>query len=434
MDERRKGHRTSGFNAVMNKKARKAERSHRKIEAFYDDGEDEQLISEEERKHRQWYQERIIRMKREKERQRLQRRMVIGAVALVLVAVIAIGSGIMSLINGEKNSATAVSIEAISQNDTNVSSSEASIEPEPEPVVFEASKDDSTTDAPSDVVSSHAVLVDMNNDKIVYDRLSDEKIFPASMTKVLTVLVAAENLSEEDLNKTYTMDITSTDYSFSNDCSNVGFEVGEQVSVKDLFYGTILCSGADAAVGLATYVAGSQDAFVELMNQKLDELGLSDTAHFTNCVGVYNDDHYCTVYDMAMIMEAAMNNDLCKEVLSTHTYTTSLTTEHPDGITISNWFLRRIEDKDSGATVMCGKTGFVVQSGNCAVSYAEDSKGNGYVCVTNGSTSALRCIYDHVSIYSSFFGISSSSLLDSSQGESTADSSEGGSDEMEEVD
>ena len=75
--------------------------------------------------------------------------------------------------------------------------------------------------------------------------------------------------------------------------------VDETVPVRELFYGTILSSGADAALGLATYVAGSQEAFVALMNEKLEELGIADTAHFTNCVGLYDEAHKCTVSDMA---------------------------------------------------------------------------------------------------------------------------------------
>ena len=110
------------------------------------------------------------------------------------------------------------------------------------------------------------------------------------------------------------------------------------------------------------------DAFVDMMNEKLAELGLSDTAHFTNCVGLYDENHYCSIYDMAMILKAAVENDLAREVLTAHTYTTSATEQHPEGITISNWFLRRIEDKDTKGTVVCAKTGFVAQSGNCAAS------------------------------------------------------------------
>lgn len=131
-----------------------------------------------------------------------------------------------------------------------------------------------------------------------------------------------------------------TDYSYQNKCSAAGFLDEETVTVRDLFYGTILPSGADAAVGLATYVAGSHEAFVELMNQKLDALGLADTAHFTNAVGLYDELHYCTPYDMAMILKAALENDFCREVLSAHTYVTSQTTQHPEGITLSNWFLQ----------------------------------------------------------------------------------------------
>lgn len=269
-------------------------------------------------------------------------------------------------------------------------------------IVYSATKTDNTTQLGDDVVSTYGLLIDLDTDTILASRDEKAIISPASMTKILTILVAAEHVT--NLDDTFTITIDITDYSFVNDCSNVGFAENETVTVRDLFYGTILPSGGDAAVGLATYVAGSQEAFVEMMNEKVRELGLSDTAHFTNCVGIYDKEHYCTVYDMAMILEAALDNELCKEVLSAHTYTTSSTPEHPEGITISNWFLRRIEDKDSGGEVVCGKTGYVVESGSCAASYAEDANGKGYICVTDNSTSSWRCIYDHVAIYKRFMG------------------------------
>lgn len=248
--------------------------------------------------------------------------------------------------------------------------------------------------------SNYAILIDMDDDSILAEKYAETRINPASMTKVLTVLVAAEHI--ENLDDTFTMTLEITDYGYIHDCSSAGFVKGETVSIKDLFYGTVLPSGADAAVGLAVYVAGSQEAFVELMNEKLDELGLSQTAHFTNCVGVYDENHYCTVYDMAMIMEAAMDNELCREVMSAHTYTTSKTTQHPDGIELSNWFLRRIEDKDCGGEVICGKTGYVVQSGSCAASYAVDRDGKRYICVSADANSQWRCISDHARLYKLF--------------------------------
>lgn len=265
---------------------------------------------------------------------------------------------------------------------------------------YEAHTTEETAAPPDEVNSTNVVFIDLASGDILAQRDYKAVINPASMTKVLTVLVAAEHVENPD--DTFTMTIDITDYSYSNDCSSVGFSVGETVTVRDLFYGTVLPSGGDAAVALATYAAGSHEAFVELMNRKAEELGLSDTAHFTNCVGVYDAEHHCTVYDMALIMEAALDNPLCREVLNAHTYTTSATAEHPEGITISNWFLRRIEDKDTGGEVLCAKTGYVLQSGNCAVSYGTDQSGREYVCVTAGAHSSWRCIYDHVALYKKY--------------------------------
>ncbi len=101
-----------------------------------------------------------------------------------------------------------------------------------------------------------------------------------------------------------------------------------------------------------------------------------------------------------MIMNAAMDDPLAREVLMLHRYTTSSHTEkHPDGIELSNLFLRRIEDKDTKGEVLGAKTGYVVQSGNCAVSYYTKEGGGDYICVSADAHSAWRAIYDHVAAY-----------------------------------
>lgn len=266
--------------------------------------------------------------------------------------------------------------------------------------VYTAQTTDATTSVDDEVQSTNSIFIDLATGNILFDRDAHTRINPASMTKVLTVLVAAEHVT--DWSDTFEITPEITNYSYVHDCSAVGFSNNEVVTVEDLFYGTVLCSGGDAALGLATYVAGSQEAFVDMMNEKLKELGLSDTAHFTNCVGLYDEDHYCTVYDIAMILEAAIDQPQCREVLSTKKYTTSSTPEHPEGIQISNWFLRRIEDKDTGGEVICGKTGFVAQSGSCAVSYGMDESGKEYICATVNAHSGWRCIYDHVELYKRF--------------------------------
>lgn len=268
--------------------------------------------------------------------------------------------------------------------------------------VYEARTTADTRQIGGDIISTNGIFIEVDTGRVLAQRDAFSRIHPASMTKILTVLVAAEQIEEKDLDDTFTITIDITDYSYVNDCSNAGFAKDETVSVRDLFYGTILPSGADAAAGLAIYTAGSLEKFVDLMNKKLEELGLAQTAHFTNCVGIFDENHYCTIYDMAMILEAALDNELCREVLTAHTYTTSSTEQHPEGITISNWFLRRIEDKDTGGEILYGKTGYVVQSGSCAASYGETSSGKGYLCVTVGANSPWRCIYDHVALYQQY--------------------------------
>ena len=251
------------------------------------------------------------------------------------------------------------------------------------------------------VYSTNGILIDVEAEEILACREPYQRINPASMTKVLTLLVAAEHVT--DLEDTFIMTAEIADYAYRHGCSIAGFGVGEAVTVEELMYGTILPSGADAAMALAEYVAGSQEAFVELMNQKLEQLGLSETAHFTNCVGLYDENHYCTVYDMALILKAATDNELCRRVMSARTYNTSVPSEQqPEGILLSNWFLRRIEDKDTHGEVLCAKTGFVDQSGSCAASLATDYGGREYICVTTGSISSWACIYDHVELYQAF--------------------------------
>ncbi|MDE7321923.1 MAG: hypothetical protein K2N73_04210 [Lachnospiraceae bacterium] len=263
-----------------------------------------------------------------------------------------------------------------------------------------ATADEKTELFNSEVVSENGIFIDVETKRILGQKDAGARINPASMTKILTVLVAAEHIT--NLEETFEITIDITDYSFVNDCSNAGFDVGEKVTIRDLFYGTVLPSGGDAALALAIYVSGSQEEFVKLMNQKIDELGLSKTSHFTNCVGLYDENHYSTVYDIGVMLKAACDNSFCREVLAAHTYTTSITTQHPEGIILSNWFLRRIEDKDTYGEVLCAKTGYVAQSGSCAASLAVGSDGKEYICVTAQSTSSWRCIYDHVSLYQQF--------------------------------
>lgn len=268
------------------------------------------------------------------------------------------------------------------------------------PLELNTTPDQETESIVSDVDSGYAILISLSENRVLAERQSHQKMYPASMTKVMTVLVAAEHLEDaNNLDDIFTMTQAIEGFSYDNGCSNVGFSPGERVRVEDLFYGTILPSGADAAMGLAEYIAGDQQSFVDMMNEKAEELGIGSTTHFMNCIGIYDDDHYSTAADIAVIMNAAINNPLCMEVLTRHTYTTTSTSYHPGGIMVSNWFLRRIEDKMGAGEVLGGKTGFVKESLNCAVSYSRDNEGKGYICCTGYAHGGWKAIYDHVRIY-----------------------------------
>lgn len=266
---------------------------------------------------------------------------------------------------------------------------------------YYAKETDSTVEIGGEVVSEYAILINNDTKEVVGKRNANEKIVPASMTKVMTVLVAAKHLSADQLNEVVTMSHEAIDYSYAGGGSTSGFVEDEEVTVKDLFYGTILPSGGDAAAQLAMYTAGDIDTFVGMMNDEAAELGLTNT-HFTNPVGFHSSEHYSTPYDISIIMMAALDNELCREVLTTKVYNSSGTNINPDGITISNWFLRRIEDKDIGGEILGAKTGYVDESGSCAVSSMTSASGTEYICCTAKSSSSWRCIYDHVDIYKTY--------------------------------
>lgn len=369
------------------------------------DGQEEELA----RRRRQMM--RIRQEKRRKRRIRVYSLLGAGA-AVILVA----GVGIAGLIGRgkERKSQETSAVSGQMNEEGQTLAEELMTEPETEPVTepaaepaaekkqYSAKTTAETKTMNGEVFSNYGIFIDLETDTVLAERNSSAVINPASMTKILTILTAAEALGEERLDEAVTVSKEATEYSFVNECSNAGFEAGETVTVRDLFYGTILPSGGEAAAELAVFTSGSMEEFVSQMNRKAEELGLSDTAHFTNCAGLYDENHHCTVYDMAMILEAALDNPFCREVLSARTYTTSPTTEHPEGLLLSNWFLRRIEDKDTGGEVLSAKTGYVVQSGSCAASYGKSHSGKEFICVTADATSSWRCIYDHVALYQQF--------------------------------
>ena len=252
-----------------------------------------------------------------------------------------------------------------------------------------------------EIDSAYAIVVERETGKIVASKNPTATIYPASMTKVLALIVAVEEI--ENLSEEFTMSAEIIDPVYREGATTTGLKSGEAVPLEDLLYAMILPSGADAADSLAIAACDSTEAFVEKMNEKAAELGLSQSAHFANANGLHDENQYCTVRDMAMIFEYAMRDETCRKVLSTMYFTTTATEQHPEGVSYTNLYLYRIENRDmNGATVIAGKTGYVAASGSCIASCGAAADGSEYIVVTADASGSWKAIYDHINLYGTY--------------------------------
>lgn len=231
------------------------------------------------------------------------------------------------------------------------------------------------------LVSPYAILLDGESGSVLASKKGDEKIFPASMVKMMTVLTAIRSIS--DLDATTTMSADFYDELYAQDASRAGFEPGEEAKLRDLLYGALLPSGAECCMQLAIEAAGSEDAFVELMNQNALDMGLVQT-HFTNATGLHNEDQYSTPHEIGEILRTALKNKTFYQVFTTHSYTVQPTAVHPEGFTFwSSLFKNITDDSVNGGKLMGGKTGYTDEAGHCLASMAKIN-GKEYILVTAG--------------------------------------------------
>lgn len=243
-----------------------------------------------------------------------------------------------------------------------------------------------TGDAAAPAIGGEAgFLLEVNTGTVLFAQNADEHLYPASITKIMTALVAIENT--EDFGDMLTFSDAAVN-GIAWDSSRIGAMVGEQMTVEQALYGLMLKSGNDCAVALAEYVSGSEEAFCELMNARAAELGCTNT-HFVNAHGLHDENHYTTAHDMALIMQAAIQNDVFHTIDSTVTYSVPWTNMHSDGFswTMSNKMMNPRSDYYYEG-VLCGKTGYTDQAGNTLVTCA--SRGDMYlICVV------MKCPQTH---------------------------------------
>lgn len=256
------------------------------------------------------------------------------------------------------------------------------------------------TIAMNDTINSkYGILYCVDTREVIAGKHSKERMYPASMTKIMTLIVAVEHLTDLTVPIQMTFEIINPLY--LENATVTGLSSGETVPIIDLLYGIVLPSGADATMAVAQYICGSEEAFVELMNEKAEELGLIDT-NFVNTSGLHDENHYTTAYDMGLILDYAIHNDLCRKILSTYKYVTTKTKQHPDGIEFySTMFNKVASDHIEGMTILGGKTGYTYQSHHCLASFAEKNNRT-YIAVTGYGENKYSPIYDMVTMFTEY--------------------------------
>ncbi len=227
---------------------------------------------------------------------------------------------------------------------------------------------------PQEIRAEHAIVVNPETDTIVYEKDAHGRAYPASMTKMMTALIA---ITEGDLDKT--VEVTSEAfYRLAEMGSGANFKAGEKYKMRDLLYYLLVSSGNDAANVIALDIAGSLDAFVTKMNAKAAELGMNDT-HFANAHGLHDENHYTTAYDMYLLAKECKKLDLFNEI----TQTDRIVIEGKTLLNTNN-LISKYKTPDYYYQYANGiKTGFTTPAGHCLASSAT-KKDTTYYCVVMG--------------------------------------------------
>lgn len=236
-----------------------------------------------------------------------------------------------------------------------------------------------TGQATPSVSANNAILIDQSTGKVLYEKKANEQQSIASITKIMTAILAIESGKWKEKAKTSRKAIYT-------EGSSIYLEQGEKMTIEDLTYGLLLRSGNDAAVAISEHIGGSEAGFVYLMNEKARWLGMQNT-HFENPHGLDSDQHYSSAYDMALLMRYTMDNEQFKEITGTETY-------RADNRSYSwmnkNKLLTQYYEYCNG-----GKTGYTKKTGRTLVSSAHKG-GVDLIAVTLNASDDWQ---DHISMY-----------------------------------
>ena len=246
-----------------------------------------------------------------------------------------------------------------------------------------------------EIKSEKVLLINLNDNQILIDKNSEEKTSIASLTKIMTTLVAIENI--DNLEETVKITHDMFDGLAEENLYQVGLKIFSTPSYNDLLHATLISSGADATRALTNKYGDIK--FVEMMNKKAKELKLKDT-HFSNTIGIDDENHYSTLKDVKILLEYALKNKKFKEIFETKKYVFS-----DNSITIESSIKKTGEYFNINTShIKGGKTGYTFSAGRCLASIATDEKNNiNYMLITTNALESPNHIIDALTIYDYYF-------------------------------
>lgn len=217
------------------------------------------------------------------------------------------------------------------------------------------------------VQAETAIVMEASTGAILYSKNMDETRYPASITKIMTTLLAIENCS---LDEQVTFSENAI-WGIERDSSHIGIKIGEVLTMEQCLYGMMLASANEVCIAVAEHIAGSVDAFAEMMNEKAAELGCTNT-HFVNANGLHDDNHYTTAHDMALISQAALQNETFRQITGSTYYIVPTTNLTPDEERwLNNHHKMLLDGQYHYDGCIGGKTGYTSIAGNTLVTFAE---------------------------------------------------------------
>ena len=245
-----------------------------------------------------------------------------------------------------------------------------------------------------ETAADSAIVINADTGDIIYGKNIHKKQYPASITKLMTVLLTLENGNTGDI-MTFSHDAV---FSIERNSNHIAIDVGEELSVADALYAVMLESANEVANGLAEYISGDMDTFASLMTSRAKELGAKNT-NFTNANGLHDDNHYTTAYDMALIAKELLKFDIFKDVAKTVSYQIQPTNLQPE-VRYMNMQNKMVIPSSPYYYEYCigGKTGFTDQALNTLVTYAEKD-GMTLICVVLNENGAPLTYKDSAAFF-----------------------------------